>query len=93
LLQLMPLAVWAKIEPRHASADAPPQENDLHDLIEGLAVPPNVAAISYAGGCRIRRVRVPAARTAPKKGARGARPVILSKRALDAVRSETRSGR
>ena len=89
----MPLSVWAKLEPRRASSDAPPPENDLHDLIEGLAVPASVASITYAGGCRIRRVRVPAARTAPKKGARSARPVILSKRALDAVRSETRSGR
>jgi hypothetical protein len=51
--------------------------------MEGLSLPPQVAAVSYARGCRIRRVRVPAS-TAPRP--QGAPPIILSKRALDQVR-------
>jgi len=70
-------------------------ENELHDLIDGLDLPSEVAAVTYGGGCRIRRVRVPAPRTtAPRaRGASGSRPVILSKRALNEVRSETQSER
>jgi len=67
-------------------------DNDLHDLIDGLDVPTEVAAVTYGGGCRIRRVRVPAPRTEPRgRTSRSSRPVIVSKRALDEARSETRS--
>jgi hypothetical protein len=81
----MPLGVWAKVEPRKPAADADGQD-DLRDLIDGLDLPTEVAAISYADGCRIRRVRVPAAAAPKTRGARNSRPVILSKRALDEVR-------
>ena len=93
LLQLMPLTVWAKVEPRRPSTDSEAPGDDLHGLMAGLALPPNVAAITYGGGCRIRRVRVPPASAPRAKGARGSRPVILSKRALDEVREENRTGR
>ena len=89
LLRLMPLSGWAKLEgPRRSTPEAAAQENDLHDLMEGLAVPPNVAGVTYASGCRIRRVRVPAARPAPR--GRNAKTLIVSKRALDEVRAGNR---
>jgi hypothetical protein len=87
LLRLMPLTDWATPQPgRRTAAEAPPQD-DLHDLMEGLALPAHVAGVTYASGCRIRRVRVPAVRTAPRKGT--TRPVILSKKALDEARRGT----
>jgi hypothetical protein len=87
----MPLGVWAKIEPRKTDGDAGDRQDDLRDLMNGLDLPTDVAAISYAGGCRIRRVRVPAARTVSKgrgAGAGSSRPVILSKRALNEARED-----
>ena len=48
-------------------------------MIAGLAVPPQVAGVSYASGCRIRRVRVPAS-AAPR--VQGSPPVILSTQSL-----------
>jgi hypothetical protein len=89
LLRLMPLSQWAKLEgTRPATPEAAAREDDLHDLMEGLAVPPHVAGVTYASGCRIRRVRVPAARPAPR--GRNAKTLIVSKRALDEVRSGNR---
>ena len=90
LLQLMPLGVWAKVEPRQTLSDNGDREDDLRHLMDGLDLPTDVAAMSYAGGCRIRRVRVPAARTAPRgrTGGSGSRPVILSKRALNQARDD-----
>jgi hypothetical protein len=85
----MPLTDWAQVQPgRRQTPAATAQENDLHELMEGLALPAQVASVTYASGCRIRRVRVPAARTAPRKGT--ARPLILSKRALEEVRGGNR---
>ena len=90
LLRLMPLAIWARREESKepASPDVGPEvgNDDLRDMIAGLALPPHVAGVSYARGCRIRRVRVPAASAPPRT--RGARPVILSRRALDELRAE-----
>jgi hypothetical protein len=90
LLQLMPLDAWAKLEARKPAAADDDRQDDLRDLIDGLDLPTEVAAISYAGGCRIRRVRVAAARTATKgrTSAGGSRPVIVSKRALNEARSD-----
>ena len=51
--------------------------------------------MTYAGGCRIRRVRVPAPRTAARGGRTGrtSRPgAYRLKRALDEVRNEARRG-
>jgi len=91
LLQLMPVGDWAKVENRKPKANGLP-DDDLHDLINGLDMPTEVAAVTYGGGCRIRRVRVPAPRNEPRgRASRSSRPVIVSKRALDEARSDTRS--
>ena len=95
LLRLMPLAIWARAEiekhPKRSAAviDAPERSvnDELRDLMSRLAVPPNVAGVSYPRGCRIRRVRVPGGRERRQGETPG--PVILSKRALEQRRSET----
>jgi hypothetical protein len=84
----MPLSEWATLQQRRPPSDTASREDDLRHLMEGLALPEHVAGVGYASGCRIRRVRVPAARSAPRKGT--ARPVIVSKRALEEVRSANR---
>jgi hypothetical protein len=90
LLQLMPLGDWAKVKNgKSRSTSLSAADNDLYEMIDGLDLPTEVAAVTYGGGCRIRRVRVPAPRTGGRT-ARTSRPVIVSKRALDEVRSETR---
>jgi hypothetical protein len=104
-----PLAVWARRE-----ADAPPpipavngvpHANGSTELPEtsailgGLNLPPTVAAVRYAGGCRIGKVKVKSAsrkrqpkakgarRTAGKGKKEAAEPlIILSRKVLDQVR-------
>jgi hypothetical protein len=90
LLRAMPVSQWAKREETRQLASEIAQD-EVHNLIEGLALPPHVAGVTYARGCRIRRVRVPAARPAPRS--RNAKTVIVSKRALEEARAENRSGR
>jgi hypothetical protein len=79
----MPLAGWARrdsIAPPPAAASS----SELHDLFAWLALPPQVAGVTYPRGCRIRRVRVP---QAPAARPRSPHPVILSKRTLDEQRA------
>jgi hypothetical protein len=77
------MAFWAPREAPAKSAQSVSPGDPLRDLIAGLSLP-HVAGVRYASGCRIRRVRVPVA--APPR-ARGARPVIVSRRALDEARA------
>jgi hypothetical protein len=72
------LASWARSE--NQARDAAYGDDDLRGLLTGLAVPATVVAVGYGRGCRIRRVRVPAAREPKEAEAVGA--VIISKRAL-----------
>jgi hypothetical protein len=87
VFRLMPLAAWARTE--HPGAGTPEAEaqppDDLRELMSRLTLPQQVAGVTYASGCRIRRVRVPAIEGAKKE--RGARPVIVSRRALNEARS------
>jgi CheY-like chemotaxis protein len=76
--KLGPLASWARSENR--GRDAAQGSDDLRSLLTGLAVPPAVVSVGYGRGCRIRRVRVPAAREPQEAETVGA--VILSKRLL-----------
>ena len=87
LLRLMPLSSWARTESARKPAveTAAQPGNEMQDLIEGLSVPPQVAVITYPTGCRIRRVRVRAVRTPARKG--GQKPLIVSRRALEASRT------
>ena len=55
-------------------------------LLTGLAVPSAVVAVGYGRGCRIRRVRVPAAREPQETEAVGA--LILSRRVLAEQRGQ-----
>ncbi len=95
LLRLMPLAIWARAEiekgSKHVVAidEAQPRSvnDELRDLMSRLSVPPNVVGVSYARGCRIRRVRVPAGGDGNPSDVPG--PVILSKRALEERRGRT----
>jgi hypothetical protein len=87
-VRLVPLAVWARLDKPVSSA--PDTERDeLRELLKGLSIPQHVASVSYARGCRIRRVRVPANPQAMKglKGRGATGPVILSRRALDEARA------
>lgn len=76
------LASWARSE--RAGRDAPEKADDMYGLLMGLSVPPAVAAVGYGRGCRIRRVRVPAASEPLSTETNG--PVILSKQALAELR-------
>jgi len=83
--RLGPLATWARMEPRRT--ESPSSGDDLRMLLGGLAVPAAVAGVRYARGARIRRVRVPAARSNESGDSVG--PVILSRKTL-AERREQR---
>jgi hypothetical protein len=58
----------------------------------GFRLPPQVAGVAYARGCRIRRVRVPSGSTGPRSmGQDRTQPtVIVSRRALDEARTAYR---
>ena len=91
LLKLMPVTAWARTDERRPESPLEsPRHDEFHELMAGLSIPSQVAAVAYARGCRIRRVRVPAPRPAPR--ARLSRPVILSKRALHAAKNDQPSG-
>jgi hypothetical protein len=77
------LASWARSE--RTGRDTSEKTDDLYGLLMGLAVPPAVVAVGYGRGCRIRRVRVPAA---PEALAESNGPVILSKRVLAEQREQ-----
>ncbi|HXG54409.1 MAG TPA: hypothetical protein VNJ03_03445 [Vicinamibacterales bacterium] len=78
----MPIAAWARTS---RPAAAPPSEpDDAVALLARLGLPVYVSGFAYPRGCRIRRVRVPACAEAP---AASSGPVILSKRALEEIRT------
>src|SRR4029453_5372775 len=85
VFRLMPLAAWARTEVPQAPDAEPPPPDDLRELMAAWTLPPHVAGVTYARGCRIRRVRVPAIEGARRE--RGGKPLIVSKRALDEARS------
>ena len=58
----------------------------LPPLDPSRALPPQIAGVSYARGCRIRRVRVPSGPDGKK--ARGNQTVILSRRALKQAKKD-----
>jgi CheY-like chemotaxis protein len=83
--RLAPLSMWAHVDTAQQDAKAPARRepNDLRALIDGLAVPAQVASVCYPTGCRIRRVRMardPGGRKT--KGESDEPVIILSRRAL-----------
>lgn len=82
VLRFLPLALWARREQPSAPPLQPPPGGEVRELLAGLSLSPHVAGVAFPRGCRIRRVRVPAA---PRT--RAAHPVILSRRALEEMRA------
>ncbi len=70
----------------------PARRDDFRALVSEFSIPHAVAAVSYATGARIRRVRVTAARrVAPADPS--VRVVILSRKLLEAARAEAATER
>ncbi len=84
-VRLVPLAVWARVETARAPEPPASARDELRELMKGLSIPFHVAGITYARGCRIRRVRVPATSASAHAGTK--QPVILSRRALEEIRT------
>jgi hypothetical protein len=83
VLRLAPLAVWARTERVvPATPQEPTSKDELREIMSRLALPPHVAGVHYPRGCRIRRVRVPAA-PAQAGGGDHKQPLIVSRRALN----------
>jgi hypothetical protein len=80
---LGPLATWARVE-RKEEERRP--GSDMREIISRLAVPLNIAGVSYARGVRIRRVRV-AGRRDRRRPTDNTGPLILSRRALEETRT------
>jgi hypothetical protein len=71
------LARWAHIEAPRAVKAGPVTADDVRALISSLALPSDIASVSYPRGCRIRRLRVPVSRD---QDVAEAGPVIASRR-------------
>jgi hypothetical protein len=93
-----PLVLWAHrghygaARPAHAAGGGGEAHqgrgaalSDLHAILKGLNIPPALAEIGYAAGCKIKRVRV-RRRPGPRPVEKNAPVVILSRRALERLR-------
>jgi CheY-like chemotaxis protein len=83
--RLAPLSMWAHTSDGQREVKAAPsrEPNDLRALLDGLAVPTQVANVSYPTGCRIRRVRMVKNPGGRRTSGEADEPVIiLSRRAL-----------
>lgn len=78
----MPITAWAR--PAALPAATSPEQDETVTLLARLGLPVDVSGFAYPRGCRIRRVRVPAPAEPP---AAVSGPVILSKRALEEIRT------
>ena len=86
-ISLGPLATWVRFEASAPTAGERTTTDELRELMSNLSIPPHVAGVTYARGCRIRRVRVPGGRDRRKVAVPG--PVILSRRQLEKERQAT----
>jgi hypothetical protein len=90
-----PLAMWARRD--DGASAAPPlwtpsptlvtAQDETAALMRGLQLPHSIAAVRYAGGCRIQRVRVKSQPPPPKVP--NTPIVIVSRRLLEEVRPHT----
>lgn len=91
-----PLAMWAfQFEP---VTDAPAPisrkgRDDFRALVSQFSIPHAVAAVSYASGARIRKVKIPAVSTRRARADADPRVVILSRKLLKAARREAAADR
>jgi CheY-like chemotaxis protein len=87
-----PLSMWAwraETEPARPPARTPNgglAADDFRGLVARLNIPPAIAAVSYASGARIRRVRVSPAKRQTKHDP--SHVIILSRKLLNAVREQ-----
>jgi hypothetical protein len=95
---LPPLATWVSAGSRptirHATKGRESGENDLRALMRSLALPPDVAGISYPTGCRIARLRVRRMKTSTstRKSDGDGHVVILSRKRLQELRAAAARG-
>ena len=85
-----PLSMWAwrtaAEPPRAEKAPKGLPPDDFRGLVARLKIPPAIAAVRYATGVRIRRVRVtPATRKAKRDGSQ---VIILSRKLLNQIRQQ-----
>ncbi len=91
-----PLAMWAvQFEP---VTEAPAEisrkgRDDFRALVSQFSIPHAVAAVSYASGARIRKVKVPAVSTRRARSDADPRVVILSRKLLKAARRQAATER
>lgn len=78
------VAAWARNAPSITDLASAPSSDEFHQLFGKLGVPDAVASVSYAHGCRIRRVRVPVARE--NRGALHGAVIDLSRRVIAELR-------
>jgi hypothetical protein len=87
-----PLSMWAwraAAEPARPPSRKPNgglPSDDFHGLVARLNIPSAIAAVSYASGARIRRVRVSPAKRQTKRDP--SHVIILSRKLLNAVREQ-----
>lgn len=82
VLRNVSIAAWAR--PSRPADTTSTEQDDTFALLTRLRLPVPVSGFAYPRGCRIRRVRVPAASEAPIATSD---PVIVSKRALEEMRT------
>lgn len=82
---LGPLAAWVRFDRVAAAPAVRTTSDELRALMERLSLPLPVASVTYARGCRIRRVRVQGGKS--RKTSERTGPVILSKKLLDDQRA------
>ena len=82
IFKKMPLSAWARTA--HPVQDQASEPDETVALLTRFKLPVDVAGFSYPSGCRIRRVRVPAAL---ERAAAASGPVIVSKRTLEELRT------
>ncbi len=85
VFRLMPVSDWARKDHKRGEPTPPSEGEEAIALLEKLTLPVPVTSLVYPRGCRIRRVRVPAAADETPVPAAG--PVIVSRRALQDLRT------
>ncbi len=88
-----PLSMWVwrtdHGEPLATATPAPAPADDFRGLVDRLNIPAAVAAVRYASGVRIRRVKVTPGDKQARSKHDDSRVIILSRKMLKAVRAET----